>query len=254
MKTKFLRTVCLPGLLVFALAAPVLGGGVHGGGVHVALTNLTSGTYFTPLIIAAHGGNNSIFTAGEPASSSVEILAECGDISSVLADMNAAGADTLVNPAEGLLAPGATATGKLMLSKHNRYISLAAMLIPTNDGFVGLDSLPIPRAAGTYTYYLNAYDAGTEANDEVLFTEGCDASTPGIPGDPSGLAGTGGTGVAAVEPNLAVHIHPGIVGDLDGAGGPSDLSSAYHDWDNPVAKLVITVQRWDYGDKWGNGF
>jgi hypothetical protein len=250
MKVKFFRTVCLPGLLVFALAAPALGDG----GIHVSVTNLTNGTYFTPLIVAAHGGDSSVFTVGDPASSSLEILAECGDISGVLADMTSAGADTLVNPAGGLLAPGATATGKLKPSRHNGYLSLAAMLIPTNDGFVGLDSLPIPRASGTYVYYLYGYDAGTEVNDEVLFTESCDAMTPGIPGDPTGLAGTGGTGAASVEPNLAVHIHPGIVGDLDPAGGHSDLSSAYHDWLNPVAKLVITVHRWQQRGGWGNSY
>ena len=241
MKAKFLRTACLPGLLVFALAAPAFGGG---GGIHVSVTNLTSGIYFTPLFVAAHDGHNSLFTAGEPASSSLEIMAECGDISELVADLNGAGADTLVNPAGGLLAPGETATGKLMPSRHNKYLSLAAMLLPTNDGFVGLDSIPIPRASGTYIYDLYGFDAGTEVNDEILFTESCDASTPGIPGDPTGLSGTGGTGVAAVEPNLTVHIHPGNVGDLDPTGGPSDLSSAYHDWRDPVAKLVITVHRW----------
>ena len=239
MKAKFVRTVCLPGLLVFALAGPAFGGGIH-----VSITNLTTGTYFTPLLVASHDGDNSMFAAGEPASSSLEIMAECGDISGLVADMNSVGADTLVNPAGGLLAPGATATGTLMPSRHNRYLSLAAMLLPTNDGFVGLDSLPIPRASGTYIYDLYGYDAGTEVNDEILFTESCDASTPGIPDDPSGLSGTGGTGVASVEPNLTVHIHRGIVGDLDPAGGPSDLSSAYHDWKNPVARLVITVNRW----------
>ena len=139
MKEKFVRNVCLPGLLVFALAAPAFGGGIQ-----VSVTNLTSGIYFTPLFVAAHDGHNSMFRAGEPASSSLEIMAECGDISELVDDLNAAGADTLVNPAGGLLAPGATATGTLMLSRHNRYLSMAAMLLPTNDGFVGLDSLPSP--------------------------------------------------------------------------------------------------------------
>ena len=36
------------------------------------------------------------------------------------------------------------------------------MLIPTNDAFVGMDSIEIPTEPGTYTYYLNAYDAGTD--------------------------------------------------------------------------------------------
>jgi len=244
MKARFFRTVCLPGALVLALTAPAFGAGVG-----VSITNLTSGIWFTPLFVALHDGHSSMFTAGEPASASLEIMAECGDISSLLGDMSAAGADTLVNPAGGLLAPGETATGQFMSSRHNRYLSLVGMLLPTNDGFVGVDSIPVPRAAGTYTYDLYGYDAGTEVNDEILFTEGCDAATPGIPGDPTGLAGTGGTGVASVEPNETVHIHPGNVGDLDTEGGPSDLSSAYHHWNNPVARLVITVHRWSDRDR-----
>ena len=250
MKRKHVRTACLSGLLVLALAGTTFAGGSYGKGVHVSVTNLTSGIYFTPLLVAAHDGNTAMFSAGEPASPALEILAECGDTSALTADLEASGADILANPAGGLLAPGATAAGDLTPSRHSRYLSLAAMLLPTNDGFVGLDSLRIPRASGTYTYYLYGYDAGTEVNDEILFTEGCDASTPGIPGDPTGLSGTGGTGAASVEPNPTVHIHPGNVGDLDPHGGPSDLSSAYHDWLNPVAKLVITVHRWSNIGTW----
>jgi len=59
------------------------------------------------------------------------------------------------------------------------------MLLRTNDGFVGLDSLRIPRAPGTYSYYLYGYDAGTEANDELI-TGGGDPNVPGIPAAPAG--------------------------------------------------------------------
>jgi hypothetical protein len=247
MNGNFKKIFLMPGLLLAFLATPAAGAELD-----VSVTNMTSGIYFTPLLVGAHTEQDHLFTAGEAASSSLEIMAECGDISELVADLSAVGADTLVNPAEGLLAPGATATGKLMTSRHNRYLSLVAMLLPTNDGFVGLDSLPIPRASGTYIYDLYGFDAGTEINDEILFTESCDASTPGIPGDPPELGGQNGTGVAAFETNLTVHIHPGNVGDLDDAGGPSDLSSAYHQWHNPVARLVITVHERSHKNKWGN--
>ena len=122
-------------------------------------------------------------------------------------------------------------------------LSLVAMILPTNDGFVGLDSLVIPQTPGTYTYYLNAYDAGTEANDElVVGGAGGAPGTPGIPADPGGHAGINGTGVTATEGNRMVHIHRGALGDTDGNGGISDLDSTVHRWLNPVAKLVIDVQ------------
>ena len=122
-----------------------------------------------------------------------------------------------------------------------------AMLLPTNDGFVGLDSLRIPRIPGTYTYFLNGYDAGTEANDELInTTDGGTPGVPGIPGAPGEDAGTGGSGAAGVDTNTNVHIHPSVVGDTNPAGGISDLNSTIHRWQNPVAEVIIEVhhRRW----------
>jgi len=127
------------------------------------------------------------------------------------------------------------------MNTGNTHLSIVAMIFPTNDGFVGLDGLQVPTSAGTYTYYLNAYDAGTEANDEILDTSGCAVGMPGMPGAPGGDAGINGTGVAGSDTNTTVHIHRGILGDTDPSGGKSDLDSTIHRWQNPVAKVVITV-------------
>jgi hypothetical protein len=119
------------------------------------------------------------------------------------------------------------------------------MLLPTNDGFVGLDSLRIPQLPGTYIYYLKGYDAGTEANDERI-TGGGAPGVPGIPADAGGYAGTGGTGATDFEVNTRVHIHPSVIGDTDPVGGISDLDSTIHRWQNPVAEVIIEVhhRRW----------
>ena len=61
----------------------------------------------------------------------------------------------VANPAEGLLAPTSSTMASLPPTEGNDYLSLTAMLLPTNDGFVGLDSWMIPSEAGTYTMYLN---------------------------------------------------------------------------------------------------
>jgi hypothetical protein len=114
------------------------------------------------------------------------------------------------------------------------------MLLPTNDGFVGLDSAAIPQQKGTYTYVLNGYDAGTEANDELI-TGGGAPGAPGIPGAPGMDGGTGGTGVAGPDANPNVHIHRGNIGDTDPLGGMSDVDSSIHRWLNPVATAVVTV-------------
>ncbi|MCU7943131.1 MAG: spondin domain-containing protein [Candidatus Thiodiazotropha sp. (ex Cardiolucina cf. quadrata)] len=206
----------------------------------ISITNLTHGSYFTPLLVAAHAGGNHIFQLGTTASTNLQAMAEGGDISGLSADMAAVNADSVENPAGGLLAPGATTTFDLTHSATNDHLSLTAMILPTNDGFVGVDSLSIPTAAGTYRYQLNAYDAGTEANDEIINGGGA-PGVAGVPADPGGQNGTGATGVTTAETNAHVHIHRGVLGDSDESAGVSDLNSSVHRWLNPVAQLVITV-------------
>jgi hypothetical protein len=123
----------------------------------------------------------------------------------------------------------------------NVLLSAVAMLLPTNDGFVGLNAITIPTDPGTYVFNVPAYDAGTEANDELL-TGGGMPGVPGIPADPGGLTGTGGTGAAAADANPNVHIHRNVLGDTDPTGGISDLDSTVHRWLNPVLRVVVTVQ------------
>jgi hypothetical protein len=66
---------------------------------------------------------------------------------------------------------------------------------------------------------------------------------PGIPADPGGNNGSGASGVTATEHNKKVHVHRGTLGDMNLAGGISDLDSSVHHWLNPVAKVVVTVSR-----------
>jgi len=206
----------------------------------ISITNLTHGTYFTTLLVSAHADGNHLFQPGVAASSHLQAMAEGGDISGLASDMVAIGADSAENPAGGLLAPGGAVQFSLNTASGNDRLSLTAMLVPTNDGFVGLDALQIPMTPGTYRYSLNAYDAGTEANDEIVNGGGA-PGVPGIPVDPGGANGTGASGVTNTEANTTVHIHRGVLGDTDPNGGISDLDSRVHRWLNPVAELVITV-------------
>jgi len=208
--------------------------------VEVTVTNTTQGIWFTPLLITAHDADERLFHLDQTAPAGLQAMAEGGDISGLTAAMGGEDADTVANPAGGLLAPGQKTTATLTTELGNRRLSLVGMLLPTNDGFVGLDSAPL--SPGVHTFYLYAYDAGTEANNELMNTT--DGGTPGvagIPADPSGFAGTGGSGVTTSELNNTVHIHRGVVGDLSPSGGASDLDSGLHRWLNPVARVVIEV-------------
>lgn len=204
----------------------------------VTITNLTNGNHFTPLLVTAHDSASHLFQAGTAASSAITDMAECGDLTALLV-INPEDADTVANPAMGLLAPGGSTTA--MLDTTATHLSVTAMVLPTNDAFVGLDAAQIPTAAGSYTFYLNAYDAGTEANNELLDTSGCTAGMAGIPGAPGGDSGSAGTGVAAADANSTIHIHRGVLGDTNATGGSSDLDSTIHRWQNPVAKVTVTV-------------
>lgn len=209
----------------------------------VEISNATQGVFFTPLLVAAHAGDASVFTLGTEASAELQAMAEGGSIDGLADNLSAAGATLVTNPAEGLLAPGASTTAMLNTdnAEDNMYLSIVAMMLPTNDGFVGLRNWKIPTEPGTYRVNLNAYDAGTEANDEI---EGSGA--PGeagfpAPGPVAATTGTGGTGVADVTAEGFVHIHRGVLGDADDEGGMSDITFA-HRWLNPVAQVVITVK------------
>jgi len=207
--------------------------------IEVKITNLTNGITYTPLLVASHKADNSLFTVGTQASANLQAMAEGGDTSGLIVDLDNVGAIYANNPAGGLLAPATSTTANLD-TQDNDHLSIVAMLLPTNDGFVGLDSWPIPQEAGTYTVYLNGYDAGTEVNDEIINGGGA-PGTAGIPADPQGNNGAGATGVATSEFNTNVHIHRGVIGDTDAAGGKSDLDARVHRWLNPVAEVTITV-------------
>jgi len=208
----------------------------------VEITNLTHATYFTPLLVASHDDGFHLFEPGMPASAPLQAMAEGGDLMGLIDQVAGAGGEHVEDPAVGVLAPGATTTASLPVGFNLRRLSIVAMLLPTNDGFVGADGLVIPRWPGVYTFYLNGYDAGTEGNDELI-TGGGAPGVPGIPADPGGNAGTGGLGLAGADHNDVVHVHPGVVGDLDPDAGPSDLDAAVHRWLNPVAKVRVTVGR-----------
>ncbi|WP_372870849.1 spondin domain-containing protein [Shewanella sp.] len=228
----------LPAGALLAAALPYIGNAAE---LDISITNLTHGNHFTPVLIAAHGADMHLFQSGEMATAALQKMAEGGAIDELVTQVEGAGGVTVQNPAAGLMAAGASVSGVMMDSGSQTHLSLVAMVLPTNDAFIGLDSWPIPTEAGTYTLYLNAYDAGTEANDEIINGAGAPGQ-PGIPAAPGGNGGSNGTGVADGSTNDKVHIHPGVLGDTDPNGGASDLDSRIHRWLNPVARVVVTVK------------
>lgn len=206
-----------------ALAQPVefpFFGANNASGYQVTITNITQAQTFTPQLIVTHPQSASLFQLGEPASPELENLAEGGATGPLT--------DAVVNVAEdvqtigGLLGPGESATATIRSRGNTRFFSMAAMLLPTNDTFVGVDSLRRPPQ-GTVTYFARAYDAGTEANDQLC------ANIPGplCDGEPGSAPADDDEGF--------VHVSNGFH-DLGGEA----LSPATYDWRNPVARVVVT--------------
>ena len=216
----------------------------------VTVTNLTSGLYFTPVIASAHAGSVAMFRSGTPASPELQAIAEGGNVAPMAALLESVGA--AVATGDGLVAPGATVTLTIQDSGNagNNVLSVTSMLLPTNDGFLGLNSVPLPGADGpaTMTWNVNGYDAGTEANDELVGSGA--PGEAGFPAPPPVVAtgtGTGGHGVPAHAEGF-VHIHRNVLGDLDPNGGASDINAAVHRWLNPVARVTVTRMGDDGGD------
>jgi len=222
-----LRTAALTGLLAFVVATPQLQAKGkrhhHRKAVYeVTVTNVTRDQSFTPLLVVAHHPWVSLFEVGQPASAELETLAETGDTMPFQELLATVPGVHGVNTGEGLLAPGQTA--KIYVKGHRGdRVSFAGMLIPTNDGFVAIDSAG-PFGHGAQTFHPPAYDAGTEVNDELC------ADIPGPYFDECG--GAGGMGAPEVGQEGFVRIHEGL-------HGIGDFDASRRDWKNPVAQVLI---------------
>ncbi len=209
--------------------------------ISIQFTNLTHGIHYTPLFFAAHSDSEDFFELGDTASDAVASMAEGGATTLLIAEAEALGIEFVNNPFGGIMPPGASVSIDNWDTLTNDKLSIMAMLLPTNDAFVGLDSWTIPSEPGTYTVTLDAYDAGSEINDEII-NGGGPLGVAGIPIAPGMDGGEGATGLTDMETNTTIHVHRGVTGDTNPTGGVSDLDSRIHRWLNPVARIVVTVQ------------
>ena len=189
----------------------------------VEVVNLTAAQPFSPVAVIAHT-DGMLWKIGEPASEALEIMAEGGDNSELLAaemTMQAASAESPLPPGEQVTLT--LTTGELNSLK----ISLATMLVNTNDAFTGLNAIDVSSLAVNESLSRTsfAYDAGTEANSEAQGT---------IPGPADS-----GEGYNEMRDDInRVAMHPGVVSQDDGL--TNSVLTSQHKFDNPVARITIT--------------
>lgn len=225
MKRRTVLFTCgLLGLAGLASAPAVLADDQHNRRYEVTVTNLTRGQQFTPILVASHKESLDLFRLGAPASAGLAILAEEGNTSPLASELSARPETGNVVSGAGLTNPGASVT--LIVEGGGRFdhVSVAAMLIPTNDAFFAINGVPLPRGNQTLTLVAPAYDAGSERNDELC------ASIPGP--NFAECGGPGGGAAPAGGEEGYVHIHAGI-------HGIGDLPASVRDWRNPVALISI---------------
>jgi hypothetical protein len=205
----------------------------------LTITNLTEGQPLTPPVVALHRPSVDVFTVGRPASFAVKEIAENGNNAPLLATLGSSRgvADFAEGDTGPLVPPGTPGDAtfdqsvefELTSAPGTRFLSVVSMLICTNDGFSGADSLPLPRSVGqVVTHLANAYEAGTEANTEDFrdIVPPCQ--------DLIGVTGGPGTGQSdpALAQNSVIQHHPGI-------SGRRDLLPEVHGWTDPVMKIEV---------------
>ena len=196
---------------------------------NVTVENLTNAQPLSPIAVIAHQSAYEMFTVGSAASVSLEEMAEGGDNTALLAEADADVMVVATISGGAAIGPAGRETVSIDLLDSDRVglrISIATMLVNTNDAFTSLNTAVDTMAVGdVLTFNSVAYDAGTEADTEMATN---------IPG-PAG----GGTGFDAARNDQAdrVVMHSGIVSQDDGLA-TSDLTEQ-HRFDNPVARISI---------------
>jgi hypothetical protein len=191
----------------------------------VTVTNLTYAQPLSPMVVILHSKGYTLFEIGSPASVALERLAEGGDNTQLISE---ADADASVQETKG--GTGAILSGgeeSINVSGDGEAcISVATMLVNTNDAFAGSNCIDISgmHEGESLRLLVGAYDAGTEGNSEAAST---------IPG-PAG----GGEGLNPDRDDRDfVAVHGGVVTSDDGLA--TSALTYDHRWDNPVARIDI---------------
>ena len=184
----------------------------------ITVTNLNRGQPLAPILASSHRPGITFFKVGEAPSDELAMLAEAGDGNSMAAKLlTMPGVSDAQVSTTGPTFPGNSTTMTIRAKRGSNHVSIGSMLGATNDAFFAVSDMPLPKKGHSITYNANAYDAGSETNDELSST----------------VAGLGGEGYSPNDSGEGfVHIHNGI-------HGIGDLVPVIHDWNNPVATIVI---------------
>jgi len=207
----------------------------------VTITNATLGQPVAPSVIATHTHAFRLFELGPtpvlgdsdyPVYFGLATAAETGspfplvdEVASSNGVWEAVALPTTRTPP--VLLPGESNSITIRASGNAKYLSAAAMLGATNDAFYAVRGVRLPKGIGKVTRaFANAYDAGSELNEESADTVGALGATDDDPMTGDGINENG---------EGYIHVHAGV----QGIGGQDGLDPAIYDWRNPVVEVTI---------------
>ena len=186
--------------------------------------NGNTGLFITPLYTSFHDGTYDAFNVGDAASDGLAEIAETGSPAAIAAERQLAAPGS-----KGLFLPDGTGPGPIFPTAAgigagsasgtidvdgaaNQYFSFLAMILPSNDHFIGADDPLSYQLFDDFGAFLgpidinvtglNVYDAGSEANDATAngggaFVAGADINA-------------GGTGEGSVQQGIDLNAFAGI--------------------------------------------
>lgn len=223
MKTSLAWTAILSSLILSAC-----GSSVNEKEYKVTLINLTANQPLSPVAVILHKSAYHLFQPGQLASVALEHLAEGGSNQEVFDEASTNTAFLKSASGTGIIPPGSSETINLKIDDTDDLnISVAAMLVNTNDAFVGKGSNEIAnlKEGENFSVRIPVWDAGTEANTE---------ESGSIPGPVDGGEGFNASREGDVN---FVAIHQGVVTNADGL--MISVLGESHRFDNPGALLRI---------------
>ena len=197
----------------------------------VTITNQTHGQLFSPPLVFSHKKKVTFFETGQSANSEVSSVAEGGD-TSFLSDLmlRTTGVLDVSKIAPPPMQPGEIRSLTLLAGGGFNRISVIAMLNPTNDGFFAIQGVRIRDDDKPLILQANAYDAGSEPNDELCANIAGPICAVVNGSEENPMMGEGKS--PNVDGEGFIHIHGGI-------HGVGNLPAITFDWKNPVAEIVI---------------
>lgn len=209
------------------------------GTFQVTFLNNTVGQLMTPPVVALHDPSVHLFQVGETASDAIQVIAEMGNNAPLVefAGNNPAVVSAAGVAGAGPFGPGQSVSLNLTTTQSGQVFSAVNMLICTNDGISGVDSVALPSGTDPVVIRALPYDAGTRINQDdaySFFPPPCRTNADGVLID---------VREAPLEsPRLAIGPHAGQSGTQNTAAGQN--------WDFATNDevLIIEIVRTDSSD------